>query len=52
MTREAMTIRMPAGMRGDLHKLAKANNRTLNGQVIEELSKAIKRFKTKKEGEE
>jgi hypothetical protein len=43
---------MPVGMRDDLHKLAKANNRTLNGQVIEELGKAIKRFKTKKEGEE
>jgi predicted DNA-binding protein len=50
--RETMTIRMPVGMRDELHKLAKANNRTLNGQVIEELSKAIKRFKTKKEGED
>lgn len=50
--RETMTIRMPVGMRDDLHKLAKANNRNLNGQVIEELSKAIKRFKTKKEEQE
>lgn len=47
--REAMTIRMPPGMRDDLHKLAKASNRTLNSQVVEELSKAIKKFKAKKE---
>lgn len=50
--RETMTIRMPAGMLKEIHALAKANNRNLNGQVVEEMSKAIKRFKTKKEGEE
>lgn len=50
--RDTMTIRMPAGMLKEIHSLAKANNRNMNGQVVEEMRKAIKRFKIKKEGEE
>lgn len=42
---ETMTIRLPEGMRDDLHSLSKANNRSMNGQVVEELRKAIKRSK-------
>lgn len=43
---DTMTIRLPDGMRDELHILSKANNRSMNGQVVEELRKAIKRSKS------
>lgn len=40
---ETITIRLPKGMREALHVLSKAQNRSLNGQVVEELRKALHR---------
>lgn len=38
---ETITIRLPDGMREKLRLLSEANNRSMNGQVIEVLQKAI-----------
>ncbi len=36
-----LNIRLPVGMREGLRALSKLNNRSMNGQVIEVLQKAI-----------
>lgn len=51
---ETITIRLPGGMLNGIHDLSKANNRSMNGQVVEELRKAIDRHSKvlkSKEGE-
>lgn len=42
---EVVTLRLPAGMRENLMDIARANKTSMNGQVVEELRKAIKRSK-------
>lgn len=41
MSDETITIRLPEGMREKLRLLSQANNRSMNGQVVEVLQKAI-----------
>lgn len=46
---DTITIRLPDGMRPDLHLVAESNNNSVNREVVELIRKAIKRYHSKAE---